>query len=276
MQVVIQNRVCKYVCYADGRSSCGSHPEHIMVAPLDIHLVVFHECFHYDIRSGTTIKDVSNNVESVDDEAFNDITDSDDKVLRFANLDDSGNNIVVIFPFIVERKVSVQQLVDDIGVFRRQRFTNFGTGVFGRYDMADLNKIIQRPLIKCRLILNVWKQFFQFLFRVVDEGSQCSTFLLREFIREKHVNFLPDGTRGASHNMGEGLILTMDIRHEMFCRLGQVHNGIQVDDFRSHRLLRWILLPEQAEIIQLRLRKLLIYVFSHFQVSSYFVIVPIL
>ena len=46
--------------------ACGStHPQHVMIAPLDIHRVMLHQFFHDNMRSGPSIIDISYDMQMI-------------------------------------------------------------------------------------------------------------------------------------------------------------------------------------------------------------------
>ena len=51
--------------------------------------------------------------------------------------------------------------------------------------------------------------------------------------------------------MQEGVVLAVDVGHEMLGALGQVQNGLEPDDLRGSVLDRGILLGKQAQIAKL-------------------------
>ena len=62
-------------------TSRGTHPQHIVVAPLDIPRVVLAQGVHDDVGTRTTIVDVAQNMQLVDCEALDNVTDGADKIV---------------------------------------------------------------------------------------------------------------------------------------------------------------------------------------------------
>jgi len=54
--VVVGKRSFKYRTDADGTAGSGTHPHHIMVAPLDIHVMVAHQQIQNNVRAGAAVK----------------------------------------------------------------------------------------------------------------------------------------------------------------------------------------------------------------------------
>ena len=78
--------------------------------------------------------------------------------------------------------------------------------------------------------------------------------LLRHGMAEHHIHLFPDDPGAVVEDMAEGLVLPMQIAHEMLGALGQVEDGAEIDDFGAHRLNIRILRRQQPEELE-RLRR---------------------
>ena len=86
--------------------------------------------------------------------------------------------------------------------------------------------------------------------RIVDERAQLALLLLGKGAGENLVHVLAHHARAVVEDVQERLVLTVKVAHEMLGALGQVEDGLQVDDLGEHRLLRGELLGEQAEVLE--------------------------
>ena len=120
--------------------------------------------------------------------------------------------------------------------------------------MGELDEVVECLMIECGLIFHFRQQLFHLFFRIVDDGGEGVPLIDRHFIGEKRVDLFPDGTGGAVHDMDERLVFTVDVRHEMLCRLRQVQDGIEVDDLSGGSLFGRVFLAEQTQVFEFRLR----------------------
>ena len=97
-----------------GRSA---HPEHIVVAPLDIEGMVIHQAVHDFIRLRTAVKDVADDVEMINNEPLNQLCHGDDEVFGAADFEDGLDDRLVVCFFIEHLRLFGDQLLDDIRVY---------------------------------------------------------------------------------------------------------------------------------------------------------------
>ena len=69
-------------------SSGRGHPEHIVVAPLDIHRMVPHQKIHDLIRARPAVENIPNHMEMIDRKALDEGGERDDKRIRAPHIDD--------------------------------------------------------------------------------------------------------------------------------------------------------------------------------------------
>ena len=70
------------------------------------------------VGTGTSVINVTKDVELVDDEALDDVADGDDKLVGAANLDDRGDDRSHIVDFVLRVGMLMEQLLDDVGEVR--------------------------------------------------------------------------------------------------------------------------------------------------------------
>ena len=88
------------------------------------------------------------------------------------DVDDGVDDVLVIVLFIVNLVVGVEQLVNDVGVFRRQGLADLGTGVLGGGQAAHLDEPVEGDAVPFAHVVDLVPQLFQLLRRIVDEGGK--------------------------------------------------------------------------------------------------------
>ena len=78
-------------------SACRSHPQDVMVAPLDIHAPVCHEIIHDDMGFRTSVEYISDYVEPVDSHVCDGFCKVDNELSGRVILDDGVYDLVIVF-----------------------------------------------------------------------------------------------------------------------------------------------------------------------------------
>ena len=76
------------VGHAGGVPDSSTHPEHIVVTPLDVYIVVGQELVHDELGTRTSVKDVSDDMQAVDGQTLDRLADRDDEVVGLPRIDD--------------------------------------------------------------------------------------------------------------------------------------------------------------------------------------------
>ena len=106
------------VAYTNIVACARAHPQHVVVAPGDVPVVVTGQDVKDGVGTGTSVINVTEDVELVDDEALDDVADGDDKLVGAANLDDRRDNRSHIVDFVLRVGMLMEQLLDDVGEVR--------------------------------------------------------------------------------------------------------------------------------------------------------------
>ena len=89
-------------------SGRSSHPKNIVVTPLNIHAVVLHQGIHHDIRTGTTVIDISDDMQPIHRQMLDELTQLYQEVRSTFGLDDGRNDVfVIIFLFRWEAAILI-------------------------------------------------------------------------------------------------------------------------------------------------------------------------
>ena len=75
---------------------------------------------------------------------------------------------------------------------------------------------------------------FQFLLGIIDKGAEVAYFLFAKRIAEEFLDLAANVTRGIAQHVLKGFVLTVQVGQEMLGGLGQMQNGLKVDDFGGH------------------------------------------
>ena len=97
-------------------------------------------------------------------------------------------------------------------------------------------------------------QVVQLLLRVVDQRGQLIKLRAGDAVGKERVQRLADHAGAGIENVQKGLMLPMDIGDEVLAALGQVHDGLQVDDLRGRRADRGKHAGEHLQIAQVIFR----------------------
>ena len=251
--VVIGQRGLEHRADADGASGGGTHPHHVVVAPLDIHVVVAHEQIQNDVRARATVKQVAHDVELVHRQMFDQLAQPHDETVCPAVLDDAAHDLPIIQVFVVVLKMGVEQLVQDIAAAGRQALPHMVAGVFGRYQPTDVNEPQQGvgvPLVQRFLAGAAVLELRQLFVGVVDQGGQLRTGLFRDGLPQHQVHFFADDTGSGVQDVDKGFVFAVQVAHEMFGALGQLEQSLCADDLAGRRSLRRVIPREQGQIFE--------------------------
>ena len=130
--VVVTHIVPHHVGDAGVAAAGCTHPEDVVVAPLDIQGVIIHQEVDDLVRVGTSVKQVTDDMEMIHCEALDQIRQCLNELIAVLDPDDGVQDALVIcllvVPFIRKR---MEQLVDYVGELLRHGFSHFGAGVLG-------------------------------------------------------------------------------------------------------------------------------------------------
>ena len=139
--VVVGKRSFKYGADADGTAGGSTHPHHVMVAPLDIHVMVAHQQIQNNVRAGAAVKQVAHDMQLIHRQMLDQLAQPHDKAVGAAILDDAAHDLAVVQVFIVILKVGVEQLVQNIAAAGGQTAAHMVAGVLGGHQTADIDQL---------------------------------------------------------------------------------------------------------------------------------------
>src|SRR5699024_3656424 len=139
---------------AQGAARRRAHPDHIVVAPLDVHAVVAQQQVQDDVRPGAPVEQVPHDVQLVHRQPLDQLAQPGDEAVGPAVFDDAAHDLAVIEVLVVVLKVGVEQLVQHIAAPCGQAGPDIAAGVLGGHQPADVDQPDQRlavPALQCGL-----------------------------------------------------------------------------------------------------------------------------
>ena len=193
-EVGIAQAEAQHIADAGVVASRGTHPQHIVIAPLDVPRVVLAQGVHDDVGTRATIVDVAQYVQLVDGQALDDVTDGADEIISTTRRYDGVDNHADVGSLVVVAQTLVQQLFDDIGKIVRQRLAHLRTGVLAADIATHLYQLVDGDAIPIVDILLLGLDELQLLLRIVDEGAQLLLLALADVVAKEFIDFSFDIT----------------------------------------------------------------------------------
>ena len=81
LQVAILHGIVENGGDADRAAGRSPHPENIVVAPFDIHGMMIHQPIQNHVRMGAAVKNIADDMQTVDRHALNQVAQGDNKRL---------------------------------------------------------------------------------------------------------------------------------------------------------------------------------------------------
>ena len=234
----------------------GAHPEDVVVAPLDIAAGGSHQGVHDDVRTGTTVEDIADDVHVLHGQALDGGGQGLDDGVGLLDGNDGGDQVVIVFPQGAFAGLGVQQLVDEVGVILGHEGADPLTGVLAGNIAADLHHAVQDDAVPVIQILVLLSGQGQLGDGVVNEGSQFVALPAGEGGAEELFHLGLDLAGAGVEDVEEGVVLAVDIGHEMLGALGQVQNGVEPHQLLAGCLNGGVLLGQHPQITELLIGKI--------------------
>ena len=122
----------------------GAHPENVVVAPLDVDLVMFHQVVENDVCAGAAVIDVADDVQSFYGQLLDELREAGDEHLRTASRDDGIDLTLVVGGLVFDTLLIVKQFLDRFGDVFRQQLANGFPPVFCAEAATELDEPNQR------------------------------------------------------------------------------------------------------------------------------------
>ncbi len=214
---------------------CRSHPDHVMVSPLDIQRVILHKLIHNEMRTRTAVVNIPQNMQMIHYQTLNELRQGNNEIFRTVNGNDGIHDGVVVAFLIQHFGFFRNQFLNDVSIIFRQSFPHLGPGIFGRNLFADFDEPVQHdfvPVIHIRFRL---PHVLDLLFRIVNERCQSTLIRCGQRVSEDIVNLLPYCPGTIPQHMGKCFVFPVNVCQKMFRPLGQIQNRLKIDNLRGRR-----------------------------------------
>ena len=230
----------------------STHPEDVVVAPLDVQRMMMHERVHDLVGMSAAVVDIADDVQVVDGQPFDEIGQSVNELARTSRFQDGVENLHVIDQLVlVFIGLGVQEFIDNEAEDFRHGFTDFRPRIFRRQELGQVDHPFQRRPGPVIVDLAFAVEHVQLFLRIINKSQQVVLFGLAHLVRKNHFHFFADDAGAVVEDVIEGFVFTVQVTHEVFCPFRQVDDGLQIDDFRERRRLRGILLGQELQIAQI-------------------------
>lgn len=234
-----------------GTAARGSaHPENVVVAPLHIDAVIGEERVHNDVGAGAAVKDIAHQMQPVNGQAFDDLADGRDKVGGLLDLDDGADDVLVIVVLVDLFRMGMQELLNDIGIVRRQGLPDLRARIARADRTADLDQAVECDAVPLFGGVDLGAELGKLFLGVIDQRGQLVQLGMRHGILEKQIQTLADHAGARVEKVEKGLVLAVNIRDKVFTALRQVQDRLQIDDFGAGCAQRGILPRKHFQIAQ--------------------------
>ena len=239
---------------AQGAAGRRPHPDHVVVAPLDVHAVVAQKQVQDDVGPGPAVEQVAHDVQFVHRQPLDQLAQPGDEPVGPAVFDDAAHDLAVVEVLVVVLKVGVEQLVQHIAAARRQAGAHIAAGVLGGDQPADVDQPEQGlavPALEGGFARLLGLELGQLFGRVVDQGGQLGPLAGGHRLAQHLVHLFPNDPRGRVEDVDKGLVLPVQVAHEMLGALGQLEQGLGADDLAGGRRLGRVVPGQQVQIFQI-------------------------
>ena len=154
-------------------SAGRSHPDHIMVPPLNIHAVIFLQGIQNNVRPRSPVKNIPDNMQMINHQPLNQFAQCDNKSRRTANADNRMDNFIIVGFLVLDFRLFCDQLLDNIRKIFWQCFSDLGAGIFGRNPFSNLNQPVQCDFIPVFDIIFLLHHQFQFFLWIIDQCGKA-------------------------------------------------------------------------------------------------------
>ena len=239
IEVIVAQGDAHHIADAGLVAAEGSDPAYVMIAPFHIHVLVFPQLLHHQVRMGTPVEDVSDDMEGIDGKAVDQVAEGRDEALSGADPYDGVYDGTVIGLLVVLRLIHLEKLLYDVDIGLGDLLADLGAGIFGGYVTAEADEPVDGeplPLRKALRVLPFQKfplRLFQLPLGVVDEGGQFGLLLFRHGLGKQLPDLGADDTGGGAEQMDKGLVFSVDVTEKILRPLWQLQDRAEIDDLRN-------------------------------------------
>ena len=125
IQIIVASGQSYHIGNAGLMAGSRSHPHHIMIAPLEVHIVKFHQMVHNNVRSRSSVKNISDHMKSGDNQLLNDLRDCYNELFGTIDTNDRVKNLIIILFFLHNPVILTEQFFQNIGKIRWKILSEF-------------------------------------------------------------------------------------------------------------------------------------------------------
>ncbi len=184
--------------------------------------MVVHQSIHYDMRSRSTVKNIAYDMQMIHNHPLDQIAKRNDKILRTPDPDDRMDDLIIIAFLILHFRLLCDQFFNDISKILWQRFSYFGSRIFGSGTLCDLYQTVQRDLIPIIDIFFFLRNQRQLLLRIIDQCRQRFLITLPQRIAKLFIDLTFNSAGTIFQHMVKLFIFSMDVRQEMLRPMGKI------------------------------------------------------
>ena len=177
-----------------------------------------------------------------------------DEARRLAHLDDGADDVLKVVPLIQVLPVGIEELLQNVGVVGGQVLADLGPGVPLAGGPGHQDQPVDGDAIPLLQVPDLGGQLLQLLLGIIDERGQLVQLLPGDGVDEQLIEPLPDHAGAGVQNVQEGLVLPVQVGDEVLTALGQVQNGVEIDDLRGRGPDRGEHAGEHPKIAQVSFR----------------------
>eukprot|EP00906_Rhabdomonas_costata_P005122 RCo007680 len=260
LHVGVPQRHPDVVRNAHVRASRGTHPNDVVVSPLNIHRVVLAQGIQDDLCAWASVPNVPNDVQLGHGQALAQVGHGADKVFGLTHADNGADNRGdVLCPVVVVgrgrgvRRKLLQELLNGVGEGRRHGLANVGAGVLPAEHTAQHDNLAEQPPQQGLPVVGLLQQKRELLLWVVDQCTELLQFLLTHVL-ECFFGLVADHPRAVSQDMDECFVLPVHVGEEVLSAFWKVQDGVEVHNLRASRSQAGKRLRQQVCLIVFQLQ----------------------
>jgi len=243
--IAIAQRQSQHIGYTAVVAGRGSHPQGVVIAPLDIEVAITAQYVHNQVSAGASVVDVSEHMKLVYAQALYHIAQSRYESIGLAGRNDSLYNAVEVFLLVIIRRRLVKKLLYDIGKLRRKRLANFGARILRRHCLTHFDKLIKSDTIEITQFALRCPDYLQLSLGIIYQRAQLAYLRFAKLRAERFRHLALDISRCIAEYVLKCLIFAMQISHKMLGALRKTHYSFQIHNFRAGRRYIGICLCQQ-------------------------------
>ena len=157
-----------------------AHPEHVVIAPLDVHRGMLHQQVQYGVGAVAAVEEVADDVQAVDGQALDEHGERDDEVGAAVNLYDGIEQALVVDELrVVRLGPRIHELDDDGGAALRDKAAHLRGRILEAHELGELQQLGEVAAVPGRRVAAFIPDLLQLFLRVVDERAELGLFLGR-------------------------------------------------------------------------------------------------